>query len=127
MQKSVNGKWVNITQENLVNGDVYRIEVGGGYQQQVYMDPVTEPLMVLPKDILQLFPSIAYAELKDYSFDLNNDLESRGNAYKILDILKGGEPLNANSDNFTGLMEWAASVLDNFSQADIDNIMSQLS
>jgi hypothetical protein len=43
MQKLVNGEWVDCAQEDLVAGDIYRISVGGGWQQQAYQDPTPEP------------------------------------------------------------------------------------
>ena len=40
MQKLEDGLWVGCTQEDLVDGDIYRISVGGtGWQQQVYKTP----------------------------------------------------------------------------------------
>lgn len=53
MQKLVNGNWVETTQEELVNGDVYRIPIGGkvindvltgnGWEQKTYQTPSAEP------------------------------------------------------------------------------------
>lgn len=40
MQKLINGLWVDCTQDDLVDGDIYRISVGnGGWQQQQYTTP----------------------------------------------------------------------------------------
>lgn len=43
MQKLVNGEWVDVNESDLVNGDIYRISIGGGWQQQVYQEP--EPVI----------------------------------------------------------------------------------
>jgi len=40
MQKLIDGLWEDCTQEDLVDGDTYRISVGnGGWQQQTYKTP----------------------------------------------------------------------------------------
>ena len=45
MQKLINGSWVDYTQKDLIDGDVYRVPVGGGgWQQQTYITPVTKPV-----------------------------------------------------------------------------------
>ncbi len=49
MQKLVNGEWVDCTQEDLIDGDTYRISVGGGgWEQKTYQTPPEEvtPIMV---------------------------------------------------------------------------------
>tara|TARA_R100000951_G_C2621737_1_gene174707 strand:- start:605 stop:997 length:393 start_codon:yes stop_codon:yes gene_type:complete len=48
MQKLIDGLWEDCTQDDLVDGDVYRISVGnGGWQQQTYSTP--EPLPEIRK------------------------------------------------------------------------------
>ncbi len=40
MKKLVDGKWVSTIESELVEGDIYKIPVGGGgWQQQVYTEP----------------------------------------------------------------------------------------
>jgi len=45
MQKLINDNWVDITEADLVAGDIYRISVGGGWQQQSYTPEVITPLL----------------------------------------------------------------------------------
>jgi hypothetical protein len=41
MQKLTNGVWVHCVESDLVDGDIYRISVGGtGWQQQAYSEPI---------------------------------------------------------------------------------------
>lgn len=53
MQKLVNGEWVDCAQEDLVAGDIYRISIGGGWQQQAYQDPApaNDAIEILINDI----------------------------------------------------------------------------
>lgn len=85
----------------------------------------TMPVMVSPKDLVQLFPSEALAELKDMESNANETKLNRGNATKALILLNTGEPLNASSPEFSSLLQWA-TVLESFSQTDIDNIMDSI-
>lgn len=120
--------WVTCTKDDIEEGDIYRkgSDKLGWVQQEYKIVVIPTEFMVLPKDVLQAFPSGAYTELRDYSNNLGNSNEDRGNAYKILDILKGGESLNALSPNFIGLLTWASSVLTSFTQEDIDNLFVDL-
>lgn len=38
MQKLIDGVWVDCTEGDLIYGDIYRISVGGGWQQQEYKE-----------------------------------------------------------------------------------------
>ena len=96
--------------------DKHKAETSG----TVRTAPTTK--LIATKDILQLFPDAAYAELKGYSYNSDNPIDDRGTAFKILDILKGGEPIDGMSDSFNGFMSWAVINLSSFSQDDSDNI-----
>ena len=49
MQKLINGVWVDCTQGGLVDGDTYRVSIGGtGWQQQIYQEPpAAAPILTL--------------------------------------------------------------------------------
>ena len=43
MEKLTDGVWVDYTQDDLIDDDIYRVSVGGGWLQQVYKEPAPEP------------------------------------------------------------------------------------
>lgn len=47
MQKLVNGNWEDVTEENLVVGDIYRISVGGGWEQKTYSTPNPDQIQIV--------------------------------------------------------------------------------
>ena len=48
MQKLVNGKWVDCTESDLNDGDVYREPVGdGGWEQKTYVTPLPDPIQIV--------------------------------------------------------------------------------
>jgi len=42
MQKLIDGLWVECVYEDLIDGDLYKISVGGGWQQQTFITPIIE-------------------------------------------------------------------------------------
>jgi len=54
MQKLINGEWVDCTEQDLINGDTYRIPAGnGGWQQQAFMTPTVTPIRIISTGAMQ--------------------------------------------------------------------------
>ena len=49
MQKLIGNRWVDCSEEDLLNGDVYRVSAGGGWQQQVYIIPEATVIVTPPE------------------------------------------------------------------------------
>jgi hypothetical protein len=47
MQKLINDEWIDCVEADLIAGDIYRISVGGGWQQQSYTEPNPDPIEIV--------------------------------------------------------------------------------
>ena len=91
---------------------------------QVPEEPI--PRGVYAKDLALLFPQEAFAELKDLSDDKGRGKKDRGAAIQADIILSSGVLLDANSSEFTNLLDWALANLDSFTQDEYDAIMATI-
>ena len=53
MEKLVNDVWINCTKEDLVDGDIYRLPVNGGWQQQAFMTDIESPIRIISTGAMQ--------------------------------------------------------------------------
>ena len=75
MQKLINNEWIDCTEEDLIVGDIYRIPVGGGWQQQAYKIPVTPPIRVITKrSFMQRFDQAERILIRNSADDIVIDI-----------------------------------------------------
>ena len=53
MEKLIDDTWVPCVQGDLIDGDIYRISVGGGFQQQAYKTPTREVIRIISTGAMQ--------------------------------------------------------------------------
>ena len=96
MQKLVNGQWVDATEAGLIDGDVYRIPIGGhinpqgdlvgnGWEQKAYSLPVAPPAIrkITKRAFMQRFTqperTLIRNSTDDIVIDIYEDLKSVNN------------------------------------------------
>jgi len=80
----------------------------------------TPDVMIVPKDLIQLFEDEVLAELDDLAADKGKDKKHRGKAIKVKAMLGQTEPLNASSPEFDTFLTFF-TILDSF---DVDSIVA---
>lgn len=53
MQRLVNDVWVDCTESDLTEGEQYRIQAGGGWQQQQYIIAIDNPIRIISTGSMQ--------------------------------------------------------------------------
>lgn len=53
MEKLVNGEWIGCAQEDLIDGDIYRLSINGGWQQQAFMSDIESPIRIISTGAMQ--------------------------------------------------------------------------
>lgn len=128
MQKLINDEWVDCAESELIIGDTYRINVGGGWQQQKYSKPAKEDkrLLISPTDIALAFPPESVAELNDYAWDITKVLANRGTAQQILYALKGNRDIDVLSDKFNNMLAFLLAEIPSYDAAADANFKNEV-
>ena len=106
MQKLINGVWVDCTQQDLVDGDIYRIPIGGhevdgvlvgnGWQQQVYSEPRAPLDVFTTSNESVTINGNATVGFSSVYFGINGD-----SANMSFDIVDGNGALQTQLDSVT--------------------------
>ena len=117
MQKLKNGKWEEVEEKDLLDGDNYRKPIGGkmvdgvlvgnGWEQKVYMTPLPEsdPVkLVSMRELGELLPDEVLIELEDFKSDKAEVAGKRNAAARILIRINSGVKVDVLHSDFEALL-----------------------